>query len=131
MTPMKNLILLACLTGLLPLTFGQSKAPQRITTAEAKSHNGEMAVVCGQVVDSKISKYGISGRGRSVFLDMDQPEPTPVFYFVTFGPDPAKVASTYKGKQVCVTGKITTFQDVPFILVSEPAQLKIQAEGKK
>jgi hypothetical protein len=123
---MKNLVLLACFAGLLPGAFGQAKAPQRITTAEAKAHVGETVVVCGKVVDAKSSKYGISGRGRSVQLDLDQPEPTPIFYFVTFGPDPKKVEATYKEKQVCVSGKITTFQDVPFILVSEPSQLKIQ-----
>jgi hypothetical protein len=126
MEPMKNLILLTCFMGLLPLTFSQTKAPQRITTAEVKDHTNETVVVCGNVVDAKISKYGIQGRGRSVQLDMDQPEPTPIFYFVTFGPDPTKVVATYKGKQVCVSGKITIFQNVPFILVSEPSQIKIQ-----
>jgi len=128
---MKNLILLACLTGLLPLTFSQTKAPQRITTAEAKEHIGQVVVVCGKVVDSKISKYGISGRGRSIQFDLDQPEPTPVFYFVTFSPQPKKLDAAYKGKQACVTGKIEKFQEVPFILVTEESQLKIPTGAQK
>jgi hypothetical protein len=57
-----------------------------------------------------------------------------VFYFVAFGSDAAKlkkIQETYQGQQVCVTGKITKFHDVPYIMVTEASQLKVQAAGQK
>jgi hypothetical protein len=134
MTLMKNLVLLACLTMLLPLTLAEVKPPQRITAAEAKDHDGEVVMVCGKAVESKLSKYAIPGRGKTVTFDLDQPEPNPVFYFVAFGSDAAKlkkIQETYQGQQVCVTGKITKFHDVPYIMVTEASQLKVQAAGQK
>jgi hypothetical protein len=134
MTLVKTFILLAWLTTLLPLTLGETKPPQRITPAEAKNHDGELVIVCGKAVDSKISKYAIPGRGRTVTFDLDEPEPNPVFYFVAFGSDAAKlkrIQETYQGQQVCVTGKITKFHDVPYVMVTESSQLKLQSVGQK
>jgi hypothetical protein len=131
---MKTLVPLACLTMLLPLAFGATKPVPRITAAEAKDHDGEVVMVCGKAVDSKISKYAIPGHGKTVTFDLDQPEPNPVFYFVAFGSDVAKlkqVQETYQGQQVCVTGKITKFHDVPYVMVTEASQLKLQSVGQK
>ncbi|MGA8541427.1 MAG: hypothetical protein WB566_18130, partial [Terriglobales bacterium] len=87
-----------CMTALASLGWGQSAqstpatpttptvTPPRIKAAEAKNHIGEMATVCGKVVDSrKIGKYGLGGYGKPVTFDLDQPETNSVFYFVTFG----------------------------------------------
>jgi len=117
----------------LPLAFSQAKAPKKITAAEAKDHVGETVMVCGMAVDTKIPLYAIGNKGKPVAVDIDQPEPSPVFYFATFPTDPHKpleVAATYKGKRVCVTGEMQIAK-VPFILVLDPAQIKIQADDKK
>jgi hypothetical protein len=135
MTNMKTLIVMMCMTGLSPLAFAQSATPPRIAASEAKKHAGETVTVCGKVVDTKIPKYGLAGRGKPVTFDLDQPEPKPVFFFVAFGSHeggPKEAVAAYQGKRVCVTGKIETTAEpaVPFIMAADRSQIKPQAEGK-
>ena len=111
MTNMNALIVMMCMTGLSPLALAQSATPPRIAASEAKKHAGETVTVCGKVVDTKIPKYGLAGRGKPVTFDLDQPEPKPVFFFVAFGSQaggPKEAVAAYEGKRVCVTGKIET-----------------------
>src|ERR1700676_5220731 len=133
MTNMKTLIVMMCLTGLSPLAFAQSATPPRIAASEAKKHAGETVTVCGKVVDTKIPKYGLAGRGKPVTFDLDQPEPNPVFYFVAFGSKPEgpkEAVAAYQGKRVCVTGEINMSPAVPFILAADRAQIKPQPQNK-
>jgi hypothetical protein len=134
MTNMKMLIVMVFMTGLLPLAFAQNAAAPRVNPADSKDHIGETATVCGKVVDTKISKYGIAGHGKPVIFDIDQPEPSPVFYFLTFGTDaggPQEAIGAYQGKRVCVTGKITIASSgAPFIMAADRAQIKIQTDAK-
>jgi hypothetical protein len=132
---MKTLILMICLTGLSALALAQNApaTPPRITAADAKSHSGETVTVCGKVVDTKVPRYGIAGRGKPVSFDLDQPEPNPVFYFVAFGSKPEgpkEAVAAYQGKRVCVTGEINMSAAVPFILAADRSQIKPQAENK-
>jgi hypothetical protein len=131
---MKTLIVLICLAGLSAMVFAQSATPARISAADAKNHNGETVTVCGKVVDTKVSKYGLAGRGKPVTFDIDQPEPNPVFYFVAFGAQPGgpdEVIAAYKDKRVCVTGKINLAAErPPFIMAADRSQIKPQAEDK-
>jgi hypothetical protein len=133
MTNMKTLIVMMCMTGLSPLAFAQNATPPRITAADAKNHLGKTVTVCGKVVDTKIPKYGLAGRGKPVTFDLDQPEPNPVFYFVAFGSKPEgpkEAVAAYQGKRVCVTGEINMSAAVPFIMAADRAQIKPQAENK-
>jgi micrococcal nuclease len=117
----------------LSLFASAQSAPPRVVPAEAKKHIGESATVCGKVVDTKISKYGIAGRGKPVTFDLDQPEPNPVFYFVAFGAQPGgpeEVISAYKDKSVCVTGKITATGGTPYIMAGDRTQIKPQTGTK-
>ena len=116
--------------SLSALAFTQTAPPAHIAPTDAKSHVGETATVCGKVVDTKTSKYGIGGHGKPVTFDLDQPEPNPVFYFVAFGtqPDgPAEVIAAYQGKHVCVTGKIATNDSGPYIMAADRNQIKTDA----
>jgi hypothetical protein len=131
MMTMRILIVTMCMTGLSLLASGQSAAPPRITSSDAKKHVGDMVTVCGKVVDTKVSRYGLAGRGKPVTFDLDQPEPNPVFYFVTFGTTgPEEAVAAYKDKSVCVTGKISAVSGVPYIMAADRSQIKPQAEGK-
>lgn len=134
MTIIKTLLAI-CMFGLAPLSLAQSVTPPRITASDAKNHLGEMATVCGKVVDSKVSKYGIAGHGKPVSFDLDQPEPNPLFYFIAFGAQPAEpqeVVAAYTGKHVCVTGKITSVPTggPPFIMAADRSQIKLQPDNK-
>jgi hypothetical protein len=128
----KNLAFAACTMGLSALAFTQSEAaPAQVTPADAKNHTGETVTVCGKVVDAKTNKYGIAGRGKPVMFDLDQPEPDPMFYFVTFGTKaggPEEAIAAYKGKSVCVTGKITLASGRPYIMADDRTNIKPKAE---
>ena len=107
MTSIKVFLLMICVAGMATLAGAQStppavpaSTPPRVSPADAKDHIGDTATVCGKVVDNKISKYGMSGRGKPVFFDLDQPQPNPVFYFVAFGAQPEgpqEVIDAYQG----------------------------------
>jgi hypothetical protein len=122
----------------MSLVFAGDTNPPKVAPAAAKDHIGEMAMVCGKVVDSKVFKNGLSGFGTPIQFDLDQPEPNPVFYFIAAGPEVAAVQTAetqksidaYNGKQVCVTGKIASAPagGAPFILAAKRTQIKIQSE---
>jgi hypothetical protein len=133
MTTIRIFIVMMCVTGLSPVAFAQSPAPPRITPSDAKNHSGETVTVCGKVVDTKISKYGLPGHGKPINFDLDQPEPHPVFFFVTFGSQdggPEEAVAAYQGKRVCVTGKITIIRMGPYIMAADRSQIKPQVENK-
>lgn len=132
---MRSLFVITCLVSLTALSFSQNSAPPRVSPADAKNHVGETAMVCGKVVDTKTTKYGIAGHGKPVLFDLDKPEPNPVFYFVTFGAQPGgpeEAVAAYNGKQVCVTGKIAETSSGPFIMAADRSQIKAEAptQGK-
>jgi hypothetical protein len=89
--------------------------------------------VCGKVVDTRVSRYGLPNHGKPVTFDLEQPEPNPVFYFVTFGTQPEgpqEALAAYRGKSVCVTGKIAVQAAVPYILATDRSKIKPEAESK-
>lgn len=119
------------MTGLLPLAFAQSAEPPRVAPADAKNHVGETVTICGKVVDTKIGKYGIPKHGKPVNLDLDQPEPNPIFFIATFGTEaggPQEAITAYKDKNVCVTGKISEASSRPYIMAADRTQIKPQAD---
>jgi DNA/RNA endonuclease YhcR with UshA esterase domain len=70
-----------------------------------------------------------SSRGSPTFLNLDQPYPNQVFTLVIWGSERSKFSepeTAYRGKRICVTGKISTFKGVPEVLASEPSQIKAQ-----
>lgn len=126
------LIPFACILCTLCVSVAQDAQPAHIRPADAKNHVGEVAIVCGKVADFKVNKYGIANRGVPVMLDLDQPEPNPVFFVVTFGskaggPDDVKAA--YKDKSICATGKITLAGGKPYIMSADGANIKVSPEN--
>jgi len=100
-------------------------AQRTLTATEAKAHIGEQATVCGKVVSTR---WAESSRGSPTFLNFDQPYPDQVFTLVIWGNDRSKFdnpETTYRGKRVCVTGKISAFKGVPEVVANDPAQIKV------
>jgi DNA/RNA endonuclease YhcR with UshA esterase domain len=100
-------------------------AQKTLTATEAKAHIGEQATVCGKVVSTR---WAESSRGSPTFLNFDQPYPDQVFTLVIWGNDRSKFdnpETTYRGKRVCVTGKISAFKGVPEVVANDPAQVKV------
>jgi len=136
MMTLRTCIVVVCMTGLTSLAFAQSSpktSTARIAAADAKSHVGEKVTVCGKVVDSKVSDPGV-GPGKPVTFHLDQPQPNPVFAFITFGTKdggPQEAIAAYQDKQVCVTGKVAAGGDsVPFIITMDRTQIRVQAGNK-
>ncbi len=101
-------------------------AQKALTATEAKGHVGEQATVCGKVVSTR---WAESSRGSPTFLNFDQPYPDQVFTLLIWGNDRLKFhnpETTYRGKRVCVTGKISVFKGVPEVIANDPSQIKVQ-----
>lgn len=106
---------------------------ENMTAPEAVKHIGETATVCGTVASSTVSKYGVGGRGRPVSFQIDKPEPETQFFFVAWpekGNDLDQFQASYKDKKVCVTGKISQFNQIPYILTTDVAQVKLETPAK-
>ena len=112
------------LIEILLLVSSRSLAQKSLTAAQAKNHIGEQVTVCGKVVSSR---YAESSHGAPTFLNFDQPYPNQVFTMVIWGSDRSKFdepETKYRGKQTCVTGKISDYKGTAEIIASEPSQVK-------
>jgi len=117
------------LISLLVLVFSNPvNAQKKLTVSEAKDHYGEAATVCGEVVSTR---YADSTKGQPTFLNLDKPYPNQVFTIVIWGNNRSKFGAPendYKGKRICVTGKITAYAGLPEIVADDPKQIKLDAE---
>ena len=108
----------------LVLVASVAHAQKPLTTAEARDHVGEKSTVCGDVVGAH---YAASTRGSPTFINLDKPYPNQVFTALIWGSDRRKFGDpeeAYKGRHICVTGKISDYKGVPEIVVSDPSQIK-------
>ena len=120
---LRRLAALPVLTFVL-LAIAPALAQKTLTASEAKDHIGEQATVCGKVVSTRFAE---SSRGSPTFLNLDQPDPNQVFTLVIWGSDRSKFGdpeTAYRGKRICVTGKVSSFKGVPEVIASEPSQVK-------
>jgi DNA/RNA endonuclease YhcR with UshA esterase domain len=100
-----------------------AEAASTLTAAQAKSHIGESATVCGKVVSTKFSERS---KGEPTFLNLDEPYPDQVFTVLIWGSDRGQFGApekTYAGQAICVTGMIKEFRGKAEIIVHEPAQI--------
>jgi len=102
------------------------RAEKTLTATEAKNHIGEHATVCGKVVSTR---YAENSRGSPTFLNFDEPYPNQIFTLLIWGSDRSKFGdpeTSYRGKRICVTGKISDYKGVPEIAANAPSQVKTQ-----
>ena len=125
------LLILALVLGAVGCD-GETSAPSTDCTAngipwnEAKYHVGERTTVYGLVVDTH---YAITSSGQPTFLNLGKSYPDPSrFTVVIWGRNrtnfPSAPESYYYGKDICVTGLITTYEGIPQIEVSNPSQIQ-------
>ena len=77
------------------------------------------------------TRYADSTKGQPTFLNLDKPCPNQVFTVVIWGNNRSKFGAPendYKGKKICVTGKITAYAGLPEIVADEPKQIKPDSE---
>ncbi len=98
----------------------------KITAREAKDHVGETQTVCGKAVSTR---YAARSKGQPTFLNLDEPYPNEVFTILIWGENRPKFGtpeSDYRDKNVCVTGKITSYRGTPEVVAAEPSQIVAQ-----
>src|ERR1700690_1222125 len=94
---------------------------QQLTTAQAKSHEGESATVCGKVAGERTAT---SSRGEPTFINLDSAYPNQVFTILVWGDDRKNVGELpHVGARVCATGTIKDYKGVPEIIVKTKDQL--------
>jgi len=119
-------LLILCL-----LIFGSISVAEEelIKPNEAEKYVGKEKTVCGTVASAT---YATRTKGQPTFLNLDQPFPNQIFTVVIWGSDRKKFNDPpekfYKGKTICVTGKIKSFKGKPEIIVNDPSQIKFKSE---
>ena len=131
--------LLAAVSVLALTACGQTPTPTATQTApsgpatstaipstQAAAHVGERGTVCGPVVDTR---YATGSKGKPTFLNFDRAYPNHTFVVVIWDSDrgnfPARPESHYKGKEVCATGLIESYQGKPEIIARAENQLEV------
>src|SRR5579863_10782736 len=88
-------------------------AQKKLAAAEAKDHFGETAIVCGEVITTS---YAETSNGQPTFMNLDKAYPDQVFTVVIWGDSRSKFGKpeeNFKGKRICVDGKITAYAGKP------------------
>ncbi len=97
-------------------------------TVQAKIYMGknENIKVCGTVVSTKLSSKG------NIFINLDKKFPNQVFsisifkdYTTNFSYQPEKFLA---GKTICVTGKVTNYNGVPSVSITDEKAIEILGE---
>lgn len=103
------------------LLMGSVGHAQSLTTAQAKSHEGESATVCGTVASERTAT---SSRGEPTFINLDSAYPNQVFTILVWGDDRKNVGELpHIGSHVCAKGLITDYHGVPEVVVRSGGQL--------
>ena len=103
--------------------MGQGK---KLTTREAKYNIGHLATVCGKVAGWRHT----SAQGDPTFLDLDRPYPNQLFTVIIWARDRArfKDPEDYRGRSICITGRIASHRGEPEMIISDPTQLTTDIE---
>jgi DNA/RNA endonuclease YhcR with UshA esterase domain len=116
---MKMIKLVFTITMLLQgaIAFSQSVSPD-----SAKYHEGSLTTICGKVYGTHAGQNGI----LKLNFGADYPDNT--FTAVVFADDASKFkkAEEYKGKEICVTGKIQIYKGKAEVVLKEANQLREQ-----
>jgi len=100
-------------------------AADTLEPADAASHVGEEATVCGEVTGAKYSSHR---QRKPTFIDFGPPHPNQHFTALIWGENRDRfdyVPESLLGKTVCVSGTITEYKGKAEIKVSDPSQIRV------
>jgi DNA/RNA endonuclease YhcR with UshA esterase domain len=100
----------------------QSISSEPVSPEAAKNYDGSLITVCGKVFGIHTGQSGVS------MLNFGAAYPENTFTAVIFADDASKFekAEEYKGKQLCVTGRVKLYKGKAEIVLKDRNQLKIQ-----
>src|SRR5262245_51769591 len=115
----------ATLRALTLALCAASSAPaaDKITPGQAKDYVGKHTTVCGVVASAN---FATRSNRQPTFLNLDEPYPRHVFTAVIWIEDRPKFGKpeTLKGRRVCVSGLVESYQGKPQIVLQEADQLR-------
>jgi hypothetical protein len=121
-----GVVLLVAVAVLTARLDGDGPPKGWIPAAEAAAHEGERATVCGKVASTR---YADRANGQPTFLNLDRAYPNQVFTALIWSEDRARFKEPperhYRGRRICVTGKIGSYRGGPQIVVQRPDQIEI------
>lgn len=95
---------------------------QTISAADAGSHIGQTATVCGMVAGERTAT---SSRGIPTFINLDSTYPREVFTILVWGQDRSNVGVLPRiGSHTCVIGTIQSYRGIPEVIVKSSAQFR-------
>lgn len=99
-----------------------------INSVQAKYHIGKTATVCGTVVSARKT-----AKAKAIYLNFDRMHPNQEFYATIWeynGPNFSYDPETWLvNKKVCVTGKLTIFDDIPRISINNEKEVVLYEEA--
>ena len=99
----------------------------RFNTSQAKYHIGKTATICGTVVSTRRTT-----KANAVYLNLDRNHPNQEFYATVWdynGPNFHYDPVTYlENKKICVTGKVTIYNEIPRISVNNENAIELWDE---
>lgn len=97
-------------------------------TVQAKYHIGKTITVCGTVVSSRKTT-----KAKAIYLNFDRMHPHQDFYATIWeynGPNFSYDPEAFLlNKTVCVTGKVTIFDDIPRISINNESEVVLYEEA--
>ena len=115
---MRKTLLLAVL-----LSSGRLLCADEIPAAQASSHAGETATVCGNVTGIHTAARS---KGKPTFINFDKPYPNEDFTVMIWDDDRAGFGNLekYAGREVCARGVITMYRGKPEMVLRNPDALQ-------
>ena len=112
--------------------FSGGSAPVGPVTTEAAAERvGQRAEVCGRVAEVVQAR---DIKGKPTFINLGDTHPEQPFTALIWDGDRTKwdVApeDLYGGRTICVTGTIRRHEGTPQVVVSAPAQIRLQRESE-
>jgi hypothetical protein len=113
----KTLLLAVILSG------GRLLCAEVMPAAQASSHAGETATVCGNVTGIHIAA---TSRGKPTFINFDKPYPNEDFTVIIWDDDRAGFGNPekYAVREVCAHGFITMYRGKPEMVLRSPEALQ-------
>jgi endonuclease G, mitochondrial len=99
-----------------------------INSVQAKYHIGKTATVCGTVVSTRKT-----AKAKAIYLNFDRMHPNQEFYATIWeynGPNFSYDPEVWLlNKKVCVTGKLTIFDDIPRISINNEKEVVLYEDA--
>lgn len=116
--------ILIIILGIFITTISNAQTP--INPGEAGKHIGDSVTVCAKVAGMR---YFENSRNQPTFLNMGADFPNQQVTVVIWGDVRKQFTGNIddlKGKEICITGRISLYKERPQIIINQPADIKLQ-----